>query len=104
MFSIDTTDNNDAIKQNGDKVEFSFNTMVYRRVYSSLKWRFHPIYQFQNSDGYSKCDDGAGSTYELFGQQQFWGWKQSRNKQQHISFIIECDFWVIRTGYQFGFI
>ena len=30
MFSIDTADNNDAIKQNGDKVEFSFNAMVYR--------------------------------------------------------------------------
>ena len=32
MFSIDTADNNDAIKQNGDKVEFSFNAMVYRWV------------------------------------------------------------------------
>ena len=32
MFSIDTTDNNDAIKQNGDEVEFSFNVMVYRWV------------------------------------------------------------------------
>ena len=30
MFSIDTADNNDAIKPNGDKVEFSFSTMVYR--------------------------------------------------------------------------
>ena len=32
MFSIDNADNKDAIKQNGDKVEFSFNTMVYRWV------------------------------------------------------------------------
>ena len=30
MFSFDTADNNDAIKQNGDIVEFSFNAMVYR--------------------------------------------------------------------------
>jgi hypothetical protein len=27
---IDTADNNDAIKQNGGEVEFSFNTMVYK--------------------------------------------------------------------------
>ena len=31
MFSIDTADNN-AIKQNGDAVEFSFHTMIYRWV------------------------------------------------------------------------
>ena len=30
MFSIDTIDNKDAIKQNGDEVEFYFNTMIYR--------------------------------------------------------------------------
>ena len=30
MFSIDTADNNDAIKQNGDEIEFFFYTMVYR--------------------------------------------------------------------------
>ena len=32
MFSIDTTDNIDSIKQNDDEVEFSFYTMVYRWV------------------------------------------------------------------------
>ena len=30
MFSIDTTENKDAIKQNDNEVEYSFNTMVYR--------------------------------------------------------------------------
>ena len=74
MFSIDTTENNDAIKQNGDKVEFSFNTMVYRQVYSSFKWRFHPIDQFQNSVGHTKYAAGTNSTNELFGEQKFWNW------------------------------
>ena len=36
MLSIGTGDNNDAIKQNGDNVEFSFNAMVYRWVTSSF--------------------------------------------------------------------
>ena len=74
MFSIDTAGNNDAIKQNGDKVELSFNTMVYRQVYSSFKWHFHPIDQFQNSNGHSKCAAGTNSTNELFGEQKFWNW------------------------------
>ena len=48
MFSIDTADNTDAIKQNGDEVEFSFNTMVYRWVFVQLsfEWRFSPISEF----------------------------------------------------------
>jgi len=48
MFSIDTADNNDAIKQNGGEVEFSFNTMVYKWVFVELsfKWRFPPISEF----------------------------------------------------------
>ena len=47
MFSIDTTDNKDAIKQNGDEVEFSFNTMVYRWVYFSLNDVFNQLTNFR---------------------------------------------------------
>ena len=31
-FSIDTSDNTDAIKQNGNQVEYKFNIMVFRLV------------------------------------------------------------------------
>ena len=45
MFSFDTADNNDAIKQNGDIVEFSFNAMVYRWV----NYHFNDVFiQFIN--------------------------------------------------------
>ena len=45
MFSIDNADNKDAIKQNGDKVEFSFNAMVYKWVY----YHFNDVFiQFIN--------------------------------------------------------
>ena len=47
MFSIDTTDNKDAIKQNGDEVEFSFNTMVYRWVYYSWNDVFNQLTNFR---------------------------------------------------------
>ena len=40
MFSIDTADNTDAIKQNGDEVEFSFYTMVYRWAFFQLPLRW----------------------------------------------------------------
>ena len=39
MLSIDTIDNEDAIKQNGDQVEFSFHTMVYRLALVQLWFR-----------------------------------------------------------------
>ena len=40
MFSIDTDDNIDAIKQNGDEVELSFDTMIYRWAFFQLPLRW----------------------------------------------------------------
>ena len=73
MLSIDTSDNIDAIKPNGDEVEFSFYTMVYRWAFlasvqmSHLRWRFPLNDQFKNSDGHSKYAAWTKSTNELFG-------------------------------------
>ena len=70
MFSIDTTDNNDAITQNGDEVEFSFNIMINRWdfLHNLHFWRnFPPIDQFQNFNGHNKCAAGTYSINELFG-------------------------------------
>jgi len=41
-FSIDTTDNIDAIKQNGNQVEFSFNTMVYKILTDTVSVQLEP--------------------------------------------------------------
>ena len=46
MFSIDTTDNIDSIKQNDDEVEFSFYTMVYRWVLYRSDKGFPLLYSF----------------------------------------------------------
>ena len=68
-FSIDTSDNTDSVKQNGDEVEFYFNTMIYRWAFLqnvNFRWLFSSFYQFQNSNGHGKCAAWTNSTNELF--------------------------------------
>ena len=66
MLSIDTTDNEDAIKQNGDEVEFSFHTMVYRLAFFQLSFRIWTSYDVFTNWPIS----------ELWLTQLVWSWSQ----------------------------